>query len=74
METIQGNASVSASELSEFFGVIKNVDEIVSSIAAAIGQQSTKNKEIALNIFQSSEGLRKVNQKVNRSGRDQKYR
>jgi len=67
IETIQGNTSTTVTEIGEFAGVINNVDEIISSIATAIEQQSTKTKEIALNIFQSSEGLQEVNQKVNQS-------
>jgi methyl-accepting chemotaxis protein len=47
--------------------VIDDVNEIVTSIAAAVEEQSVATKEIAGNIAQASEGIQHINKKTNQT-------
>ena len=55
---VQSAATGSISEIEKVSGVIRDVSDIVASIAAAIEQQSTTTKDIARNIGEASRGGR----------------
>ena len=47
--------------------VITDVNEVVSTIATAVEEQSAATKEIADNVAQASTGIQEVNENVNQS-------
>ena len=47
--------------------VINDVDEIVSTIATAVEEQSTTTREIASNVAQASQGIQEVTENVTQS-------
>ena len=51
-------------DISGILIVIKNVNDIVSTIAAAVEEQSVTTKDIAGNVAQGTQGLLEVNQNV----------
>jgi methyl-accepting chemotaxis protein len=55
------------SGIDEISQVIKTVNEIVSTIASAVEEQSTATQEIANNISQVSNGVQEVNENVSQS-------
>lgn len=64
---IQESASSTLGEITEISAVINNVDEIVSTIATAVEEQSAATREIAENINQASSGIQEVNLNVSQS-------
>ena len=64
IESVQDKTDVSVQKINAILGVIKNVNDIVSGIAAAVEQQAAATSEISLNIGQASEGIGEVNQNV----------
>ncbi|ETR71676.1 MAG: chemotaxis transducer [Candidatus Magnetoglobus multicellularis str. Araruama] len=64
---IQGLIGTTVTEIEEITNVIKNVNDIVTTISIAIEEQSSATNEIASNISQASQGIREVNENVNRS-------
>ncbi len=64
---IQKTTETTISQIGEVSGVINVVDEIVSSIASAIEEQSATTKEIANNIAQAARGVLEVNKNVSQS-------
>lgn len=67
IEGIQSSAQNSVNEINQITTVINEVDEYVSSIAAAVEEQSTTTKEIAENVGQASQGISEVNENVNQT-------
>jgi methyl-accepting chemotaxis protein len=67
VEGIQNTTSATVTEIEEITQVIRNVDEIVSSIATAVEQQAATTQEIAQNVAQASQGIGEVNQNVAQS-------
>lgn len=67
IEAIQASTQSNIAEVAEVSGIIKEVNEIVSTIAAAIEEQSVTTKDIARNIAQASQGIQEVNQNVAQS-------
>jgi methyl-accepting chemotaxis protein len=67
IQGIQNSANNSVNEINQITTVINEVDEYVSSIAAAVEQQSTTTKEIAENVGQASQGISEVNENVNQT-------
>ena len=53
---MQNTTTLSIKEIDEISGVINNVNEIVSTIAAAVEEQSAATSEISENINQASQG------------------
>lgn len=64
IEGIQGSTASTVVEIRKISGVINDVSEIVSTIAAGVEQQSVTAKEIASNVAQVSTGIQEVNQSV----------
>ncbi len=67
IQDIQGATGITVREINEISNVISNVDQIVTTIAAAVEEQTATTKEIAENILQASEGITKVNDNVAQS-------
>jgi methyl-accepting chemotaxis protein len=67
IENIQGSTDGTVQIIDEISKVIKNSNDIVSSIATAVEEQSAATKEIANSIAQASQGIQEVNQNVNQS-------
>ena len=62
---IQASTSSAVSDIEKVAGVIKQVSEIVSTIATAIEEQSSVTKDIASNIVQATTGVKDVNERLN---------
>ncbi|MCK4486460.1 MAG: methyl-accepting chemotaxis protein [Desulfobacterales bacterium] len=67
IEGIQDSTAGTVSEIEEISKVINEVNEIVSTIATAIEEQSVTTKEIANNVAQTSKGIEEVTQNVAQS-------
>lgn len=67
IENIQGSTGGAVQGIGEISQVIFSVNEIVSSIAVAVGEQTKATQEIATNITQASQGIQEVNENVNQS-------
>ena len=64
---IQNSTSGTVLEIEEILKVINDVNEIVTSIATAVEEQSLTTKEIASNVAQASTGIQEVNGNVAQS-------
>lgn len=64
IEGIQGSASAAVGDIGAVGGVIEEVNEIVSGIAAAIEEQSAVTKDIAANVAQASKAVEDTNHHV----------
>jgi methyl-accepting chemotaxis protein len=62
--TIQDSTVGAVADIEKIVHVIREVNEIVTSIAAAIQEQATVTQDIAGNIAQASRGVREANQRV----------
>jgi methyl-accepting chemotaxis protein len=67
IEGVQGSTQETVSDIGEISKVIGTVDEIVSTIAAAVEEQSAATQDIAGNISQASSGVQEVNTNVAQS-------
>ena len=67
IEDVQQATSMTVSEINQIKGVITDVNQIVATIATAVGEQSTATQEIANNINQASVGIQEVNENVGQS-------
>ena len=65
IDDVQSTTSTTVTEIQQITTVIDNINEIVSSISAAVGQQSSATEEIANNINQAASGLAEVNENIN---------
>ena len=64
IEGIQKSTAGAVSEIAHILTVINDVDDIVSTIASAVEEQSVTTREIASNVTQASDGIQEVNEKV----------
>jgi methyl-accepting chemotaxis protein len=64
---IQDSTSSTVTSIEQIGQVIENVNEIVSTIATAVEEQSASTQEIADNISQVSSGIGEVNENVAQS-------
>ncbi|WP_025322177.1 methyl-accepting chemotaxis protein [Deferrisoma camini] len=64
VEGIQGSTSATVTEIGEITRVIEEVNEIVTTIAAAVEEQSSTAREIADNVTQAAQGVEEVNTNV----------
>ncbi len=64
---IQDSTSVTVIDINKITGVIDNINEIVSTIASAVEEQSITTREISNNVSQASYGINEVNEKVSSS-------
>ncbi len=63
----QESTTKTITEIEQITQVINNVNDIVSTIAAAVEEQSVTTKEIAGNVTQASGGIHEVNQNMAQS-------
>lgn len=61
---IQNSTGATVTEINEIVRINDEVDEIVSTIATAVEEQSTTTREIAENVAQVSQGFTEVNESV----------
>jgi methyl-accepting chemotaxis protein len=61
---VQSSTAGGIAEIDKVSQIIHDVSDIVSSIAAAIEEQSTTTKDIARNIAEASTGVRDANKRV----------
>lgn len=64
---IQSKASDTVAQTKKISKVFGDVNEIVSSIATAVEEQSATTKEIATNVTQVAEGIQEVNENMAQS-------
>ena len=64
IDNIQESSKGSLSSIKAISSVISNVNDIVSTIAAAVEEQSAATSEISRNISQASQGIEEVNKNV----------
>lgn len=64
IEGIQSSAGNAVNDIGSVTEVIRQVNEIVSGIAAAIEEQSAVTKDIATNVAQASRGVEDANRNV----------
>jgi len=64
---IQDSTGATVTEIGQILKVINDVNDIVSSIATAVEEQSVTTKEIAENVVQASQGIQEVNENVAQS-------
>jgi methyl-accepting chemotaxis protein len=62
--TIQDSTAGAVTDIDKIVKVIRDVNEIVMSIAAAIQEQATVTQDIAGNIAQASSGVRDANSRI----------
>jgi len=61
---IQGATDATISEIDQISKIINDVNEIVTTIATAVEEQSVTTKEIAKNVAQAAQGIQGVNENV----------
>jgi len=64
IEGIQTSSGVAVGDIATVANVIREVNEIVSGIAAAIEEQSAVTRDIASNVTQASRGVEEANRNV----------
>ena len=64
LQAIQGSTDGTVVEITKIEAVITKTNDIVTTIATAMGEQSSATKEIAENIGQASQGIQEVNENV----------
>ncbi len=64
---IQNTTADTVSEIGQISEVIRSVNDIVTSIANAVAEQSITTQEIAENVAQASQGIQEVNVNVAQS-------
>ena len=67
IEGIQNSASGTVAQIQQISKVIHEIDEIVSSIATAVEEQSITTNDIAGNVAQAAQGIHDVTQNVAQS-------
>ncbi len=67
IEAIQGTTGTTVGQISEISQVITNVNDVVTTIATAVEEQSAATQDIASNVAQASQGIQEVNENVNQS-------
>jgi methyl-accepting chemotaxis protein len=64
---VQNTTKATGTEINQISSVIRGVNEIVATIAAAVEEQTAATREIANNIAQASQGIQEVNENVSQS-------
>jgi len=62
---IQGTTATTVAEIGEIADVMQIVNDLVTTIAAAVEEQSVTSREISDNVSQAALGILEVNQQVN---------
>jgi methyl-accepting chemotaxis protein len=61
---VQSSATTAISEIEQIAVVVKDVSDLVISIATAVEEQSTVARDLASNIMQASAGLQDTSRRV----------
>lgn len=67
IEAIQSSTTATVFEIKEISGVINDVNDMISTIAIAVEEQSVTTKEIANNVADASHGIQDVSNNVTQS-------
>ncbi len=67
IQGIQEATGITVTEINDIQNVISDIDQIVTTIAAAIEEQTATTREIAENVSQASSGITEVNENVAQS-------
>ena len=67
IDEVQRTTELTVTEINQISEVIGNVNEIITTIAAAVEEQTAATREIADNIAQASQGIQEVNENVSQS-------
>ncbi len=67
IDDVQGTTRLAGNEIEEISRIIRGVNEIVSTIATSVEEQSATTNEINMNVSQASLGLQEVNENVSQS-------
>ena len=67
IEAIQGSTDLTITEINEIHSIINETNDIVSTIATAVEEQSVSTTEISTNVAQAAEGISEVNENVSNS-------
>jgi methyl-accepting chemotaxis protein len=67
IEGIQSSTTSTVEEIAQVMAVIEEVRDYVSTIAAAVAEQSLATREIAENVGQASLGIQEVNENVSQA-------
>ncbi len=67
IDDVQKTTQSAGTEIGQISEVISGVNDIVSTIATAVEEQTAATQEIANNISQTSQGIQEVNENVNQS-------
>ncbi len=67
IEGIQSTTTMTVDQITQITDVINRVDDIVSTIASAVEEQSSTTQEIATSVAQASEGIQEINVNVSQS-------
>ncbi|SHO52592.1 methyl-accepting chemotaxis protein [Desulfopila aestuarii] len=67
VDAVQSTSNSTSEGIGQISNVIAGVNDIVSTIASAVEEQTAATQEIANNIAQASQGIQEVNENVNQS-------
>lgn len=67
IDEVQRTTELTVTEINQISEVIGNVNDIITTIAAAVEEQTAATREIADNIAQASQGIQEVNENVSQS-------
>ena len=67
IEEMQNTTANTVTDIENISGVIVEINNVISGIAAAVEEQSAASSEIASNISQASQGIAEVNESVAQS-------
>lgn len=67
IDEVQRTTKLTVTEINQISEVIGGVNDIVTTIAAAVEEQTAATREIADNINQASQGIQEVNENVSQS-------
>ncbi len=67
IDDVQTSSDSTSGRINQISEVITGVNDIVSTIASAVEEQTAATQEIANNIAQASQGIQEVNENVNQS-------
>ncbi|MBM9613713.1 methyl-accepting chemotaxis protein [Desulfobulbus rhabdoformis] len=67
ISAIQSSTGMTVTEIQEISVIINDVNEIVTTIATAVEEQSTSTSDITANVHQAAQGIAEVNTNVGQS-------
>ena len=67
VESVQGSTSEAVAQIDKILEIISDVNEIVTTIASSVEEQSITTKEIAGNVAQAASGIQEVTENVAQS-------